>query len=109
MNTYEADLIRRARELQRLVTKRNRLRRNLRVVEKDIKAARKLLKAIQQASEGRRPDVIPSHLHAGTTGIGVLHPERPVWPLADVPKTGDITIETLQRAEDTIHAKEHAS
>jgi hypothetical protein len=75
-NSYEADLIRRARELQRLVTKRNRLRRNLRAVEGDIRTARKALKAIQQASEGRRPDVAPSRLDAGTTGLGLLHPDH---------------------------------
>jgi uncharacterized protein YlxW (UPF0749 family) len=75
-NTYEADLIRRARELQRLVTKRNRLRRQLRAVEADIRTARKALKAVQQASEGRRPDVAPSRLDAGTTGLGLLHPEH---------------------------------
>jgi len=73
MNTYEADLIRRARELQRLVTKRNRLRRQLRVVEGDIRSARRVLKAIQQASEGRRPDAAPSRLDAGTTAVGFLH------------------------------------
>lgn len=77
-NTYEADLIRRARELQRLVTKRNRLKRNLRTVEADIKLARKTLKAVQQVSEGRRPDVAPSRLDAGVTAIGVAHPEREI-------------------------------
>jgi len=41
-STYEADLIRRARELQRLVTKRNRLRRNLRAVEREIRTCQRL-------------------------------------------------------------------
>lgn len=77
-STYEADLIRRARELQRLVTKRNRLRRNLRTVEADIKTARKALRAVRQASEGRRPDIAPSRLHAGVTAIGLMHPEKDV-------------------------------
>jgi len=77
-STYEADLIRRARELQRLVTKRNRLKRNLRVVEADIKTARKAIRAIQHASEGRRPDIAPSRLHAGVTGVGLMHPDREV-------------------------------
>jgi len=83
MATYEADLIRRARELQRLVTKRNRLKRNLRAVETEIKTARKALKAIQQVSEGRRPDAAPSRLHAGVTAVGLAHREVPTFEAFD--------------------------
>lgn len=77
MPGYEDDLIRRARELQRLVTQRRKLKRQLRKVESDIKHARKLLAAVKQASEDRRPDIAPSRLHAGVTPIGLAHPEKP--------------------------------
>lgn len=69
MPTYEEDLIKRARELQRLATKRRRLKRQLKQVEKDIRHSRKFLAAIKQASEGRRPDVMPNRLDAGVTGF----------------------------------------
>jgi len=74
--TYEDDLIRRARELQRLATKRRRLKRQLKQCDADIKQARKMLNAIKQASEGRRPDIAPSRLHAGVTSVGALHQEE---------------------------------
>lgn len=71
MPTHEDELIARARELQRLQTKRRRLRRNLRAVEADIKHVRKMLKAIKAASEGRRPDAAPDRLFGGVVAIGV--------------------------------------
>jgi phage shock protein A len=77
MPSYEDDLIRRARELQRLATKRRRLKRQLKQVDLDIKKARKDLNAVKQASEGRRPDAAPSRLHAGVTSVGTLHTELP--------------------------------
>jgi len=77
MPSYEDDLIKRARELQRLATKRRRLKRQLRQVDVEIKTARKHLNAIKQASEGRRPDAAPSRLHAGVTSVGTLHSELP--------------------------------
>lgn len=67
--SYETDLIGHARELQRLLTKRRRLRRQLKEVESAVRHERKFLKALQQASEGRRPDIAPSHLTHGTTGL----------------------------------------
>jgi phage shock protein A len=66
---YEDDLINRARELQRLATKRRKLRRQLKAVDVEIRHARKALNAIKQASAGRRPDVAPSRLHGGVTGF----------------------------------------
>jgi hypothetical protein len=66
---YEDDLINRARELQRLATKRRKLRRQLKAVDVEIRHARKALNAIKQASAGRRPDIAPSRLHAGVTGF----------------------------------------
>jgi hypothetical protein len=66
--SYENDLIKRARELQRLATRRRALRRQLKAVDADIRHARKMLNAIKQASAGRRPDIAPSRLHAGVTG-----------------------------------------
>ena len=66
--SYETDLILRARELERLLRSRRKLRRQLRAVEGDITHVRKVLKALQYASEGRRPDIAPSRLDAGATG-----------------------------------------
>lgn len=69
MPTYEEDLIKRARELQRLATRRRKLKRQLKEVDREIKICRKFLSAIKQASEGRRPDIMPSHLTNGVTGL----------------------------------------
>lgn len=69
MNTYEEDLIRRARELQRLATRRRKLKRQLKHVDTEIKVCRKHLTAIKQASEGRRPDVAPNRLDGGVSGF----------------------------------------
>lgn len=68
MPTYEEDLITRARELQRLATRRRKLRRQLKAVDVEIRQARKALSAVRRASEGRRPDVAPSRLTGGATG-----------------------------------------
>lgn len=75
MATREDHLIACARSLQRLLTARRRLRRQTRVIEKDIKHERKMLAALKAASEERRPDAAPSRLHAGVTAVGVLHSE----------------------------------
>jgi prefoldin subunit 5 len=66
--SYELDLINRARELQRLQTRARKLRRQLRTTEQDIRHVRKVLKSLQHASEGRRPDIAPSRLFNGVTG-----------------------------------------
>lgn len=76
MASYEDDLIKRARELQRLATHRRRLMVQLKKCDGDIRTARKMLNALKRASEGRRPDVAPNRLHAGATGH-VLHTELP--------------------------------
>jgi hypothetical protein len=80
MPSYEDDLIKRARELQRLATRRRKLKRQLKQTDAETKTARKHLNAIKQASEGRRADAAPSRLHAGVTAVGVLHPELPKFP-----------------------------
>lgn len=77
MPSYEDELIQRAREVQRLATRRRKLKRQLKVVDADIKHARKLLMAVKAASEGRRADAAPSRLHAGVTAVGTLHTELP--------------------------------
>lgn len=69
MPTYEEDLIKSARELQRLATRRRKLRRQLKECDAAIKHARKFLSAIKQASEGRRPDVAPNRLDGGASGF----------------------------------------
>lgn len=68
MPTYEEDLIKRARELQRLATRRRKLKRQLKQVDQEIRHCRKHLNAIRQASEGRRPDVAPNRLD-GVSGF----------------------------------------
>lgn len=75
-NSYEDDLIKRARELQRLATKRRRLKRQLKFVDGEIKVARKNLLLVKQASEDRRADAAPSRLHAGVTSVGTLNDGR---------------------------------
>jgi phage shock protein A len=69
MPTYEDELIGRARELQRLATKRRRLRAQLKQLDQEIRHTRKAINAIKQASEDRRPDIAPMRLTAGVTGI----------------------------------------
>lgn len=69
MPTYEEDLIKRARELQRLATRRRKLRRQLKEVDVAIRHARKFLNAIKQASEDRRPDIAPNRLDGGVSGF----------------------------------------
>ena len=66
---YEDDLIKGARELQRLATKRRKLRRQLKATDAEIRHARKMLNAIKGASAARRPDLAPSRLHGGATGL----------------------------------------
>jgi hypothetical protein len=70
------ELIARARELQSLLTKRRRLARQLRAVEGDIKHCRKFLAVLKAAAEGRRPDIAPSRLTGGATGIVPADVER---------------------------------
>ena len=85
MPSYEDDLIKRARELQRLATRRRKLKRQLKETDAAIKVARKHLNAIKQASEGRRPDLVPNRLHAGAVALDVLHPELPAAPIQREP------------------------
>jgi hypothetical protein len=68
MPTYEDEMIKRARELQRLATRRRKLKRQLKETDVAIKHCRKMLNAVRQASEGRRPDIMPSRLDNGATG-----------------------------------------
>ena len=82
--TYEDDLIKRARELQRLATKRRQLRRQLKAVDADIRQARKFLNAIKGASAERRPDIAPNRLFAGVAGFDYAKAKRAT---ADDPTT----------------------
>lgn len=107
MATYEEDLIKRARELQRLATKRRRLKRQLKQTDADIKHARKLLNAVKQASEGRRPDIAPNRLDAGVSGFTRLDPRERVRLAKDANANGshyDVVGRgtTIQSDEDTI-------
>ena len=49
-------------------------------IDADIKAARKILMAVKASSEGRRPDLAPSRLHAGVTAIGTSGVKAPTSP-----------------------------
>lgn len=99
MASYEDDLIARARELQRMLTTRRRLRRQLRALEVNIKHERKALKAIKHASEGRRPDIAPSRLHAGVVGLDVLHDSRISVSSTETP--ADVTTHELLIIDET--------
>lgn len=65
--TFEAEIVRCARNVARLQTRRRRLRREIKKIEVDLKAERKHLKALSM--ENRDPDVVPSRLF----GEGVGH------------------------------------
>jgi hypothetical protein len=73
-SNYEAELVRSARSLARLQTQRRKLRRQLRVVETEIRAERKTLKAL--AAANRDPDVVPSKLFGDGVGYKVQRDER---------------------------------
>ena len=66
--SYEQSIIDHARALQRHLTQRRKLRRQLKACEAAVKHERKMLKAVQASSEQRRPDVMPSRLTNGATG-----------------------------------------
>lgn len=69
--TYEENLIKTARELQRLATRRRKLRRQLKQTDQEIRHVKKTLNALRHASEGRRPDIAPSRLDNGVTGFAM--------------------------------------
>lgn len=98
MPTYEEDLIKRARELQRLATKRRKLKRQLKQVTVEMRHARKLLKAVQAASEGRRPDVMPNRLDGGASGFA-MPAEAPAAP-ATIPQDVDAFVEGIMKRDD---------
>lgn len=97
MPTYEEDLIKRARELQRLATKRRKLKRQLKQVTVEMRHARKLLKAVQAASEGRRPDVMPNRLDGGASGFAM--PAAEPAELTSVPQDTVEFVEGLTSEE----------
>lgn len=72
MPTYENELIARARELQRLATKRRKLKRQLKACNLEMRHVRKMLNALKRTSEQRRPDIAPSRLFGGVTGIATM-------------------------------------
>jgi multidrug resistance efflux pump len=72
--TYEQELLNAARAVARLQTQRRKLRRQLKKVEADLRHERKMLRAIANRNDERRPDVMPSRVFGDAVGL--------------VPKTG---------------------
>ncbi len=67
--TTEAEIIRVLREIHRLQVQATKYRRQMKENKKNMRQARRELKALQGALEDRRPDVFPSRLHGGVTGL----------------------------------------
>jgi len=66
--TYEQELLTAARAVARLQTKRRALRRQLKEVEALLRHERRMLRALANRNDERRPDVMPSRLFGGATG-----------------------------------------
>lgn len=71
--TVEAELIRCARNVARLQTRRRRLKRELKKIDADLKLERRHLRSLAMAD--REPDIVPSRLF----GAGVGHRLREEW------------------------------
>jgi len=64
--TFEAELMRCARNVARIQARRRRLKRELKRLEQELRTERKNLKAIAAVKE---PDVVPSRLFGSKVGI----------------------------------------
>jgi hypothetical protein len=72
--TFEAELVRVAREVTRLQARMRKLRRDLKKTQADLKVKKRELTAL--ASKGdRQPDVMPSRLFGDA--VGHKRPEQP--------------------------------
>jgi len=70
MPTYEQEMLKAARDVARLQTRKRFLRRELKRVDKDLKHAKKFLRALVSRDSERRPDIIPSRVFGD--GVGRL-------------------------------------
>jgi hypothetical protein len=66
--TYENTLLDAARTVARLQAKRRRYRKLLREIDAELRHARKMLRALANRNDDRRPDIAPSRLTNGATG-----------------------------------------
>jgi len=66
--SYEQELLTAARAVARLQNKRRALKRQLKEVEGELRHERKMLRALANRNDERRPDVLPSRLFGGATG-----------------------------------------
>ena len=66
--TYEQELLNAARTVARLQAKRRRLRRQLKETDAELRHERRILRALANRNDERRPDVAPSRFFAGATG-----------------------------------------
>lgn len=69
--TIEAELVRCARTVARLQTRRRRLKREIKKIDADLKVERRHLRALAAPNSGE-PDIVPSRLF----GPGVGHKVR---------------------------------
>jgi hypothetical protein len=79
--TYENELLTAARAVARLQAKRRSLRRRLREVEAALRHERRMLRALATRDQAAPPDVAPSRLFGGATGIAAHASDYPAdWP-----------------------------
>lgn len=67
--TYEQELLTAARKVARLQVRRRTLRKAIKQVDADLRHERKMLRALANRDEDRRPDIAPSRLFGGATGL----------------------------------------
>jgi len=68
MPSHESELLRAARAVARLQTRRRFLRRELKKTENDLKVEKRHLRALVNETEQRRPDVMPSRVFGDAVG-----------------------------------------
>ena len=73
MPTYETELLAAARAVARLQAKRRTLKRQLKQVAAELRHEKKMLRALAEKVDERRPDVWPSRVFGG--GVGLVAPD----------------------------------
>jgi hypothetical protein len=90
--TVEAELIRCARNVARLQTRRRRLKRELKKIDADLKLERRHLRGLAMAD--REPDIVPSRLFGAGVGHRLREREAP-QPAKAVNGETDAFIESI--------------